>query len=104
MQFFYWNKSFEVGISEIDQQHRKLVDMINELAAAIVEGARLPDVQELINRLTEYSEMHFNGEEKIIFASSLDEEEKLRHQNAHRCFVEKAHSLAQWQTGLDALS
>ena len=94
MQFFYWNKSFEVGISEIDQQHRKLVDMINELAAAIVEGARLPDVQELINRLTEYSEMHFNGEEKIIFASSLDEEEKLRHQNAHRCFVEKAHSLA----------
>ncbi len=94
MQFFYWNKSFEVGIPEIDQQHRKLVDMINELAAAIVEGARLPDVQGLINRLTEYSEMHFNGEEKIIFASSLDEEEKLRHQNAHRSFVEKAHSLA----------
>ena len=48
MQFFYWNKSFEVGIPEIDQQHRRLVDFINALAETIVEGGRLPNVQALV--------------------------------------------------------
>jgi hypothetical protein len=53
MDFFYWNKNFEVGILAIDSQHRRLVEMINALAAAITEGDYLS------------SFAHFNVDHKV---------------------------------------
>ena len=63
MQFFYWNKNFEIGIAVVDRQHRQLVDMINNLAAAITEVGGLPEVRQLFGRLMEYAATHFHDEE-----------------------------------------
>ncbi len=93
MQFFYWNKSFEIGIGEIDRQHRKLVDFINVLAAAIVEGGRLPEVRDVAGQLLEYAASHFRAEEKLMDGCSLPDEEKVSHRHAHSLFVEKAQEI-----------
>jgi len=93
MQFFYWNKSFEIGIVEVDLQHRRLVDIINSLAAVIVESGKLPEVQMLFSQLMQYATTHFHDEELIMAKSSLAEGEKRLHLQAHREFVEKAKEI-----------
>ena len=93
MQFFYWNKSFEVGIPAIDFQHRSLVDLINTLAAVFVEGGRLPDVQALGGRLLEYATIHFHDEEQLMATCPLTKEEKAFHRKAHNSFVVKAQEI-----------
>ena len=102
MQFFYWNNSFEVGIREIDDQHKGLVDLINALATVIVEGGSLPDAQELFGRLTEYAKNHFSSEEKIMATCLIEEEEKMRHRDTHRRFVDKAQEIVQRQDLIQA--
>lgn len=93
MQFFYWNESFEIGIADVDRQHRRLVDLINELAASIMDGALLPDVQTLFGQLMEYAAEHFRDEELLLSACCLTEDDKQKHINAHRGFVKKAKEI-----------
>ncbi len=93
MQFFYWNASFEIGIPLVDAQHRKLVDLINALATAITEGGKLPQVEALIQELTDYAAKHFADEERLLERSTLSEGEKMRHRGAHRGFVEKVQEI-----------
>lgn len=95
MQFFYWNASFEIGIPLIDEQHRRLVDLINHLATALSEGGRLPQVEALIGELSDYAAKHFADEEQIMDGSGLSDEEKTRHRKGHRGFVEKVRQIAQ---------
>lgn len=95
MQFFYWNSSFEIGIPLIDTQHRRLVDLINELATAITDGGRLPEVEALFRRLMDYAAKHFADEERLLERSMLSDGEKLRHRGAHRGFVEKVAKIAE---------
>lgn len=68
---FFWNKSLEIGIYEIDDQHRKLLDLINLFATNITEGGRLLDVQTLLDQLMEYATIHFRDEERIMALCSL---------------------------------
>jgi diguanylate cyclase (GGDEF)-like protein/hemerythrin-like metal-binding protein/PAS domain S-box-containing protein len=93
MQFFYWNKSFELDIPEVDLQHRRLVDLINALSVAFTEGGKLPDVKAVFGQLMEYAAEHFRDEELIIDASALSKAEKARHRKAHRDFVSKAREI-----------
>lgn len=95
MNFFYWNKNFEVGIDSIDRQHRRLVDLINGLATAITEGGKLPDVQSLFGELMDYAAVHFSDEEALMATSSLPAGDQERHRKAHRGFVEKVREIIQ---------
>ena len=93
MQFFYWNKSFEVGIAEIDSQHRGLVDLINALASAVVEGGKLPEAKTLLDQLLGYAAQHFSNEEQIMATAPLSLEEKTRHQQEHHSFAKKVKTI-----------
>jgi len=95
VQFFYWNKNFEIGIPSLDAQHRRLVDMINELAGAISDGAKLPEIHELFGALMEYAAVHFRDEELLLEQSPLSADDKDRHRRAHRGFVDKVKDVTQ---------
>lgn len=95
MQFFYWNSSFEIGIPLIDAQHRRLVDLINELATAITDGGKLPRIEALIRELMDYAGKHFADEEKLLERAPLADGEKSRHREAHHGFVEKVARIAE---------
>lgn len=95
MDFFFWNKSFEIGIPAIDSQHRRLVDLINALATAITEGGKLPDVLSLFGELMEYAAVHFSYEESLMATCPLPEAEKARHRKAHQGFIDKAREIKQ---------
>lgn len=94
MKFFYWNSKFEIGIDVIDEQHRRLMELVNELASAVTEGGRLPEAEALVRGLLDYAAKHFRDEEVFLTTSSLDDVEKAAHRRAHREFADEVAKIA----------
>ena len=66
MPIVTWGEEFSVKIQEIDDQHKVIVDMINELGASI-SGNDSPEViGRTIERLAEYTKVHFAIEEALL--------------------------------------
>lgn len=66
MDPFYWHDSLATGIDEIDQQHRILVGMLEELRAAYCSKQDYTLLSKIILALSEYTEYHFGTEEKLM--------------------------------------
>ena len=66
MALFLWKKSYEIGVSEIDMQHRHLVGIINELSDAMMNKVGYRSVPHVLEKLEEYIQLHFTTEEEIM--------------------------------------
>ncbi|MFA9464857.1 MAG: bacteriohemerythrin [Velocimicrobium sp.] len=66
MPFMTWKESYSVGIQEIDQQHKVLFDMVNELYDAMREGKGKDVIVNLLTELFKYTKYHFKTEEGIF--------------------------------------
>ncbi len=64
--FFPWDDRLIVGLRDIDADHRKLVDMANQLHTAMSHGQSGRVVHDLLLKLGEYAQFHFNREEKLF--------------------------------------
>jgi hemerythrin len=68
MPYLQWTDSLLMGIKTIDDQHRRLVDMVNELHdLATGSGQRCP-TPEMVARLKTYAGEHFLVEEGYMQA------------------------------------
>jgi hemerythrin-like metal-binding protein len=66
MAFFLWNDDLSVGSTFIDNDHRRLIDLLNDLYNAVGEG-RGPDlVGPVLNELVQYTQEHFKREEFVM--------------------------------------
>jgi hemerythrin len=66
MPIFLWKKSYEIGIAEIDNQHRNLVGIINELSDAMMNRKGYIIVPKILEKLVDYIQFHFTTEEEIM--------------------------------------
>jgi hemerythrin len=66
MALIVWSKDLSVNVSEIDKQHHKLVDFINELHDAMLKGKSKEILNEIIKGLAEYTVIHFKTEEALL--------------------------------------
>ncbi|MES9872268.1 MAG: bacteriohemerythrin [Candidatus Sedimenticola sp. PURPLELP] len=60
-----WSRDLETGIEVIDEQHRRIVDYINELEAASREDDR-ESIGGVIKNLVNYTVSHFSFEESLM--------------------------------------
>jgi len=86
-----WDASFATGVSTFDQQHRKLFDMVNELADAMQQKKSKEAIGRVLNGLAEYTVNHFADEERS-FAQSRYPEEK-EHKAMHKKLVDQVVEL-----------
>lgn len=64
-----WNASFSVNNKEIDSQHKKLIEMYNNLHEALIQGTTEQTSntkQETLALLSEYVVFHFATEEQYM--------------------------------------
>ncbi|MCF6227958.1 MAG: bacteriohemerythrin [Planctomycetes bacterium] len=54
------------GIASIDKHHEKLVEMINRLHSAMLEGKSRDEAPGILKELAEHTVMHFKHEEDIF--------------------------------------
>ena len=85
---FPWNENFQTGIPGIDEQHRKLVELLNKLASHLAFGVEKPELNSIFNELTEYTQYHFITEEAVWEKYLSADELSVDHARMHQSFVE----------------
>jgi len=76
-----WKKEYSVNIQELDEQHKLLIQMINDLHGLIVRKSNPGAVCEVLERLIHYTRTHFDDEETLMRNSDFPgyEAHKARH-------------------------
>ena len=87
MPLITWGPQLETGIAIIDSQHKRLVDIINEMNDALVEGRSDEIMSAIFDELVDYTETHFKVEEKLL--ASHDYEDFENHRREHRVFTDQ---------------
>ncbi len=66
MPLLTWNHACSVDVRAMDDQHSILMDTINELRLALLHGRGAEEVSEHLDRLIEFTRMHFWSEEQLM--------------------------------------
>ena len=62
-----WDHKYDTGIAMIDDQHKELLQLINELHQACVSGQGVGDVfTGAMHRMVEYVHFHFGAEQQLL--------------------------------------
>lgn len=84
MSLIDWNSSYSVNVKEIDDQHKKLIDLINKLYDEMKSGHGKEALSGVLKELVDYTKYHFQAEEKLLsknnypnFAAHKKEHEEL---------------------------
>jgi len=65
-----WSEEYSVGVKSMDNQHIAMIQMLNELYDAMMEGNALGITGPLLHKLVEYTKIHFASEEKLMAAAN----------------------------------
>jgi hemerythrin len=60
-----WKDSLLIGVPQIDNQHRKLVEAIDALLAACSQGHGRDAIEKTLYFVVDYTKKHFSDEEKL---------------------------------------
>jgi hemerythrin len=66
MPLVIWNNSLTVGVPEIDQQHKQLIDQLNLLVDAMHANSGKQEIQKIVHFLDIYVAKHFGYEEECM--------------------------------------
>ncbi|MBF0417532.1 MAG: bacteriohemerythrin [Magnetococcales bacterium] len=64
--FFPWSDTLETGLADIDNDHKKLVDMVNQIHKLLKQSAGKEQVMKIMTELADYTHFHFGREEKLF--------------------------------------
>ena len=66
MAFLDWDDSLSVNVTEIDDQHKKLIGTLNDLYDAMDDGKGNDVLGKILKELTDYTVYHFQTEENYF--------------------------------------
>ncbi|NMT64651.1 bacteriohemerythrin [Marinobacter orientalis] len=93
LEFFPWSRHFEVGIEEIDEQHKKLVKIVNRLVWHAVSDVPQARCDHILDELLSYAHYHFNSEEQIWNSVLGSEGIARNHHDSHQMFFAQIQTL-----------
>ena len=91
MKDLLWDNTLSVQVREIDDDHRKLVDLFNLLSHAVNEEEPEELVEVLLEELISCTDCHFKHEERLMLKYRYDGFEE--HRREHRELIHSIHEL-----------
>lgn len=91
MKDIVWSKILSVGVEEIDEDHRKLVNLFNLLNHAVTEGESADYLAAILDELIKCTAWHFSHEERLMLMhryAAIDE-----HKTEHEELIDTAKEL-----------
>ncbi|MBL9027043.1 MAG: bacteriohemerythrin [Myxococcales bacterium] len=82
-----WDDSLSVGVTALDDQHKQLFELLDELQQATTEDREAALRQEIVGDLVEYTKIHFAFEETMLSRNGFPELEP--HRAAHSKLAEQ---------------
>jgi hemerythrin-like metal-binding protein len=91
MAFFNWTDNLSVGIKALDDDHTKLVEIINSLYEAMKSGQGKEALGKTFDQLIRYTQFHFAREEDFFAKTAYPE--AAAHIKEHQNLVAQARTL-----------
>jgi diguanylate cyclase (GGDEF)-like protein/hemerythrin-like metal-binding protein len=91
LQPLAWGAAHAIGIQDIDDQHRHLVELIDRLSAALVDALDSDTIVARLNDLVRYAEFHFATEELLMEQHQVAD--LARHRDEHRRLLHDIRNL-----------
>lgn len=87
MPFLEWENKYSVFQDKLDEDHRLLFDIINDLYKVMAVGQGHVLVREILKKLLDYTRTHFLAEEEFMMKADYD---GLKIQlEQHKIFIDK---------------
>jgi len=103
MALMSWSDNLSVNIKEIDEQHKKLVGMVNDLHDAMKMGKGNDVTGKILTGLIQYVGTHFATEERLMKTHNYPD--FVKHKAEHNNLTKKAIELQkQHQEGKSVLT
>jgi hemerythrin len=61
-----WNESLSVKVTQFDNEHKKLIGLVDDLLEAMRQGKGKDVLSTTMRQLLDYTVTHFRGEEKAM--------------------------------------
>jgi hemerythrin len=75
MSMVEWKDEYSVDIQEIDEQHKCLIQIMNELYTALANKSNRDLVGDVLDKLVDYTKVHFAVEETLMRIFHYDDYE-----------------------------
>ena len=98
--YLEWKDEYSVGIDSIDQQHKRLVNLINQLHTAVTYSTGEEFEREALDELVDYTKTHFTYEEGLMEQNGYPDFDS--HKAQHKQMIEKVGEvLAEYERDQD---
>ncbi len=88
---FTFTKDCLIGVPEIDDEHKRLFELIGEIDTALkTDSNAVATAMALLNELKQYAVTHFSHEE--TYMASIHDPELERQQKEHQAFIDKVNT------------
>ena len=93
MTVLTWSHAYNVGVRAMDDQHGILMDTLNELRQSLVRGCGREVMGEILDRLIEFTRMHFWSEEQLLEQKAFPglSEHRAEHQRILAQILQSSH-------------
>jgi hemerythrin len=89
MAFIQWSDALSVNLPEFDEEHKKLVKIINELHDALGLGKGSEVMSKTLRELVSYAQTHFKHEEEFMMLHNFPVADFEAHRKEHVYFIMK---------------
>lgn len=93
MKDLVWGKILSVGVDEIDEDHRKLIDIFNILNHSVIKAESPEYLVATLEELINCTVWHFSHEERLMLKHRYPEIEE--HKAEHQELIQSAKELQQ---------
>ncbi|AZN36631.1 bacteriohemerythrin [Iodobacter ciconiae] len=100
--FFEWSDELSVGIQEIDEQHKVLIDLLNVLHDAIRLHHGSEASGHILGRLADYTRSHFMVEESLMRILGYPDYDE--HKRCHEDLIKQMNDLQARLLGGEAIT
>lgn len=85
-----WNSSYNLGVEDIDNQHKFFANLINRLSDELRDRVSQYHTNSIINELDAYARFHFISEENIMYRAGYPKFDE--HRSSHLNLIDKLGS------------
>ena len=93
MKNITWDESLSVDGGEIDEEHRKLIDLFNMLSQSVAKGDAEDYIEAVLEELISCTIWHFRHEERLMVMYKYDDLDD--HRAEHNELIESVQELQQ---------
>ncbi|WP_347987062.1 bacteriohemerythrin [Methylomonas sp. AM2-LC] len=93
MSILNWNDQLMVGITSVDEQHKQLVTLINQLDEVVALGADQQTIIDTVNELVDYTIYHFQHEDELMLKANYNPDMLAKHREQHQEFADKMQAV-----------